>query len=93
MKTTEFTHVLDLMDKLYSADPEDFRRVLIGQAVSYWNNQPYSDLSPDEPINYSGTTEELGWPDFQDGGIFEQAIEVGREISRLSRNFVGSIVH
>lgn len=35
-------------------------------------------------INYSHFCDELGWPDFQDGGIFEQVItEACRVVCRL----------
>lgn len=60
--------------------PAEFRADLVVKALEYLKQdlgQPLEarEWDYDGSVNYSAICEYLGWPDLQDGGIFEQAID------------------
>lgn len=55
---------------------------MLGNAMSVLNDaikQNYYNSNDLIELNYSEITEWLGWPDFQDGGVYEQIIELASE--------------
>ena len=62
----------------YCKDPEKAKFELVQKAAGELFRavrENYYDLSDLYIINYSEVCDWLDWPDFQDGGIFEDAIE------------------
>lgn len=63
----------------YCADPESTRFEMVESAARELNKavqEKYYDALDLKHLNYSEICEWLGWPNFQDGGIFEQTIDV-----------------
>ena len=62
----------------YCKDPKKAKFELVQKAARELFRavqENYYDLSDLNIINYSEVCDWLDWPDFQDGGIFEDAIE------------------
>ena len=67
----------------YSANQEGTKRKLVQQAVDELleaTEENYYDTSDLKRPNYTEICEWLGWPNFQDGGLFEQAIDKATKI-------------
>ena len=55
---------------------------MLGNAMSVLNDaikENYYNSNDLIQLNYSEITEWLGWPDLQDGGVYEQIIELASE--------------
>ena len=55
---------------------------MLGNAMSVLNDaikQNYYNSNDLISLNYSEITEWLGWPDLQDGGVYEQIIKLASE--------------
>ena len=67
----------------YNANQEGTKRELVQQAVDEIleaTEENYYDTSDLKRPNYTEICEWLGWPNFQDGGLFEQAIDKAAKI-------------
>lgn len=67
----------------YNAHREEVMRELVQQAVDELleaAEENYYDTSDLKRPNYTEICEWLGWPNFQDGGLFEQAIDEATKI-------------
>lgn len=67
----------------YSANQEGTKRELVQQAIyeilkAIFDGY-YASVDLERP-NYTEICEWLGWPNFQDGGLFEQAIDTAAEM-------------
>lgn len=65
----------------YKEDPEitklNMIRRVIDDILEDINEGYYQDLTKDLcPPDYERICDNLGWPDFQDGGLFEQCIDI-----------------
>ena len=66
----------------YMADPEKTKRRMVVKAIDELGpalEQGYYDYTELVELNYSEICDWLGWPDLQDGGIFEQCIELAAD--------------
>lgn len=74
------------LNKFYAqfcADPESTKFEMVQSAAKVLFDavrENYYRVSDLEHPNYSEICTWLGWPNFQDGGIFEQAIGVARNM-------------
>lgn len=67
----------------YNANQESTKRELVQQAVDELleaTEENYYDTSDLKHPNYTEICEWLGWPNFQDGGLFEQAIDTAAKM-------------
>ena len=67
----------------YCEDPEKAKSELVQKAARELFRavqENYYGLSDLDIINYSEVCEWLDWPDFQDGGIFEDAIKTAADM-------------
>lgn len=67
----------------YRKDPEKVKFELVQKAAGELFRavrENYYELSDLNNINYSEVCDWLDWPDFQDGGIFEDAIKAAADM-------------
>ena len=70
-------NISEFVQKLHK-DPIRTRFELIREAedlLASWHNSDADSIDELLAPNYSEICDALGWPDFQDGGIFEQCID------------------
>lgn len=73
---------------IYSDDKgESLRRELLRRAIAYWRDLDTDELFI-EGIEYAKICSELRWPNFQDGGIFEQAIKAAKKIVQEQERYI-----
>lgn len=65
--------------KAYMADPAKTKRRMVVEAINELGpafEQGYYGYTDLKELNYSEICEWLGWPDLQDGGVFESCINI-----------------